>query len=53
MDRLLTETVQRLPPLAESGTTVAVDTTGLSPGTISTYFVKRARDHGNGLPWRF
>lgn len=53
VDRLLTETVQRLPPLAESGTTVAVDATGLSPGAISTYFVKRARDHGNGLPWRF
>lgn len=53
VDRLLTETVQRLPPLQGGGTTVAVDATGLAPGAISTYFVKRARDHGAGLPWRF
>ena len=31
----------------------AVDATGLAPGAISTFFVKRKRDHGNGLPWRY
>ncbi|MBI2867462.1 MAG: transposase, partial [Chloroflexi bacterium] len=51
--RLLEETVQRLPLLSSRGTTVAVDATGLAPGAISTFFVKRARDHGTGLPWRF
>ena len=31
----------------------AVDATGLAPGAISTFFVKRKRDHGDGLPWRY
>ena len=31
----------------------AVDATGLAPGAISTFFVKRRRDHGDGLPWRY
>lgn len=50
---LLEETIRRLPPPPSGGTTVAVDATGLAPGAISTFFVKRARDHGDGLPWRF
>lgn len=50
---VLAEVVRRLPPPLGSGTTVAVDGTGLAPGAISTFFVKRARDHGNGLPWRY
>lgn len=32
--------------------TVAVDGTGLAPGSISTFFVNRQRDHGDGLQWR-
>lgn len=48
----LGEAVRRLPPPPPAGTAVAVDATGLSPGAISTYFVKRARDPGGGLPWR-
>lgn len=49
---LLAEAVRRLPPPPSGGATVAVDGTGLSPGALSTYFVKRAKDRGNGLPWR-
>jgi hypothetical protein len=32
--------------------TVAVDTTGLTPGAISMFFVKRAKDRGAGFTWR-
>jgi hypothetical protein len=36
---------------------VAVDATGLAPGSISTFFVKRAKNRsgpeGGGLPWRY
>lgn len=31
----------------------AVDATGLALGAISTFFVNRKRDHGQGLPWRY
>jgi hypothetical protein len=31
----------------------AVDATGLAPGAISTFFINRKRDHGEGLPWRY
>lgn len=31
----------------------AVDATGLAPGAISTFFINRKRDRGEGLPWRF
>jgi hypothetical protein len=31
---------------------VAVDATGLAPGAISTFFVKRATDRGEGFTWR-
>ena len=44
--RLLAETVHRLPPPPQGGTTVAVDGTGLAPGAVSTFFVKRVRDQG-------
>ena len=30
----------------------AVDATGLAPGAISTFFINRKRDRGEGLPWR-
>ena len=31
----------------------AVDATGLAPGAISTFFINRKRDRGEGLPWRY
>jgi IS5 family transposase len=31
----------------------AVDATGLTPGAISTFFINRKRDRGQGLPWRY
>lgn len=31
---------------------VAVDATGLAPGSVSTFFVNRQRDRGEGLEWR-
>lgn len=34
-------------------TVFAVDATGLAPGAISTFFVNRKRDRGQGLPWRY
>jgi hypothetical protein len=34
--------------------TVAVDATGLSPGSISTFFVRRREQHGGqAMPWRY
>jgi len=32
---------------------LAVDATGLAPGAISTFFIHRKRDRGEGLPWRY
>ena len=49
----LAQAVGRLPAPPSGGTTVAVDATGLAPGSISTFFVKRAKDRGDGLPWRY
>lgn len=44
----------RLPPLAGGHTTVAVDATGLAPGSISTFFVRRREHHGGApMPWRY
>jgi hypothetical protein len=31
----------------------AVDASGLAPGAISTFFINRKRDRGEGLPWRY
>ena len=31
----------------------AVEATGLAPGAMSTFFINRKRDRGEGLPWRF
>jgi hypothetical protein len=50
--RLLHETIRRMPPPPDGGTTVAVDGTGLAPGAISTFFVNRTRDRGEGFTWR-
>jgi hypothetical protein len=52
LTRLLNETIRRMPPPPADGTTVAVDGTGLAPGAISTFFVNRVRDRGQGLTWR-
>jgi hypothetical protein len=52
LQRLLDETVRRMSPPPEAGTTVAVDGTGLAPGAVSTCFVTRVRDRGQGLTWR-
>ena len=30
-----------------------MDATGLAPGAISTFFINRKRDRGQGLPWRY
>lgn len=32
---------------------LAVDATGLAPGAISTFFINRKRDRGQGLAWRY
>src|SRR5262249_55466153 len=47
---LLHATMRRLPPPPEEGTALAVDGTGLAPGAISTFFVNRAGDRGEGSP---
>jgi hypothetical protein len=53
LNTVLTTTLQSLPNLeASDKATVAVDATGLASGAISTFFVKRAKDRGNGFEWR-
>jgi hypothetical protein len=53
LKQALTAAVSQLPALQEgSPTAVAVDATGLAPGAISTFFVKRAKDRGDGFEWR-
>ena len=51
LQRLLVAIVERI-PTADCGAIVAVDATGLAPGAISTFFVNRKRDSGEGFPWR-
>jgi len=59
-DQLLANTIEQMPPSSGDdtsatgppGTTVAVDGTGLTPGAISTFFVNRVRDCGEGFTWR-
>lgn len=53
LTRLLHETIRQMPPAPEGGTTVAVDGTGLAPGAISTFFINRIHDRGQGLTWRY
>ncbi len=53
LQRVLAETLELLPAQdEEDGPTVAVDGTGLMPCAVSTFFVKRQRDHGSGYSWR-
>ncbi len=43
--------VVRIFPNTPGGVTVAVDSTGLTPTAVSTFFIKRARDR-EGFTWR-
>ncbi len=53
LQRVLAESLRLLPSQnEEGGPTVAVDGTGLMPCAVSTFFVKRQRDHGAGYAWR-
>jgi hypothetical protein len=56
LNQVLVAAAQRLPNRRRGRkpkkVTVAVDATGLAPGSISTFFVNRQRDHGDGLEWR-
>jgi hypothetical protein len=52
--RALNEVVHRVPlPSPRRRAQVAVDATGLSPGAISTFFVRRMYNHSQQpMPWR-
>jgi hypothetical protein len=52
LEQALGAVVQQLMPAPARQATVAVDATGLAPGAISTFFVKRAKDRGEGFTWR-
>src|SRR6266404_1400145 len=54
----LAEVVRRLqkkkPGSRRTKTVVAVDATGLAPGAISTFFIRRREQHGGApMPWRY
>lgn len=58
LDDVLREVVRRLqrnrPASANEKSTVAVDATGLAPGSISTFFIRRREQHaGAPMPWRY
>lgn len=52
LEQTLRAVVGRLMPQTGRPATVAVDATGLTPGAISTFFVKRAKDREPGFTWR-
>jgi DDE family transposase/transposase-like protein DUF772 len=52
LEHTLSAVVQRLIPQIDGPATVAVDATGLTPGAISTFFVKRIKDRAPGFTWR-
>jgi len=52
IERVLAEIAGRLPPPPSGGAVAAVDGTGLFPGSVNTFHVKRAKDRGSGSPWR-
>jgi hypothetical protein len=52
LEQTLSAVVARLRPQPSPPATVAVDATGLTPGAISTFFVKRAKDREPGFTWR-
>src|SRR6266705_2142613 len=44
----------RRPAPGNDKRTVAVDATGLAPGSISTFFIRRREQHGSApMPWRY
>lgn len=51
IERVLGEIIGRLPP-PSGGARLAVDGTGLFPGGVSTFQVRRAKDRGEGFSWR-
>jgi hypothetical protein len=56
--QVLAEVVRRFqsrrPAADEAKSTVAVDATGLAPGAISTFFIRRREQHGGAaMPWRY
>ena len=56
LDEVLVAVAQRLVPRRRGRkrkkAVVAVDATGLAPGSVSTFFINRRTDRGEGLPWR-
>ena len=53
LNTVLIAALKQVPgPATPVKATVAVDGTGLTPGAISTFFVKRVKDRGNGFEWR-
>jgi hypothetical protein len=56
LDEVLVATAARLVPRRRGRkrkkATVAVDATGLAPGSLSTFFINRRTDRGEGLEWR-
>src|SRR5256885_15925365 len=56
--QVLAEVVRRFqsrrPATGKGQSTVAVDATGLAPGAVSTFFIRRREQHGGAtLPWRY
>jgi len=56
--QVLAEVVRRFqkrqPNSGKSQSSVAVDATGLAPGSISTFFIRRREQHGGApMPWRY
>ena len=56
--QVLAEVVRRFqsrkPAPDKAKSTVAVDATGLAPGAISTFFIRRREQHGGAaMPWRY
>jgi hypothetical protein len=56
--QVLAEVVRRFqsrkPTPDKAKSTVAVDATGLAPGAISTFFIRRREQHGGAaMPWRY
>src|SRR5947207_12336484 len=55
--QVLAEVVRRFqsrrPAPGKGQSTVAVDATGLAPGAVSTFFIRRREQHGGApMPWR-
>ena len=56
LDEVLTTVATRLVPRRRGRgrrkAVVVVDATGLAPGSVSTFFINRRTDRGEGLPWQ-